>query len=58
MARFQGLLLGKSRRRDPRATDNGLCALFDAHTGNPDMYNLNRICGFTLDEIEAALRDE
>jgi hypothetical protein len=34
-AKRQGLLLEKSRRRDPKAIDHGLYALLDAFTGNP-----------------------
>ena len=35
MADRQGLILKKSRRRDPRAIDFGMYALLDANTGAP-----------------------
>jgi hypothetical protein len=53
MAERQGLILQRSRRRDPRATEYGMYRLLDAETGAPasvgDTFRLS------LDEIEETL---
>jgi hypothetical protein len=52
MAERQGLALGKSRRRDPRALDYGGHWLTDARTSKRVVGGEH---GTTLDEIEAYL---
>ena len=52
MAQRQGLILRKSRRRDPRATDYGTYTLTNMHTNNLE-YGQYGIIG--LDEIETYL---
>jgi hypothetical protein len=57
MAARQGLLLTKSRQRDPRAVGYGGWMLLNGHTGNievghPD-YNW-----LSLDEVEKALTED
>lgn len=51
MAERQGLVMRKSRRRDPRAVDYGLYWLSDANTNT--LVTDER--GLNLDEIEAYL---
>lgn len=55
MAQRQGLILRKSRRRDPRATDYGTYTLTNMHTKNLE-YGQYGVVG--LDEIEAYLKGE
>jgi hypothetical protein len=56
MAQRQGLMLSKSRRRDPRATDYGTYMLVDSTNGMV-AYGLQSGYGLDLDEIEAALAE-
>jgi hypothetical protein len=56
MADRQGLLLRKSRRRDPNAWDYGTFELIDPSNGctlTPSP--TGRACGITLDQIEHEL---
>lgn len=49
----QGLILRKSRRRDPSAYDYGLYALCDVeHGGTIHAGNVNSIYALTLDQVE------
>ena len=53
-ARRQGLILARSKRRDPRARGFGLYALLDYHTGDP-MHgdgDSGSIYVLTIDEVE------
>ena len=55
----QGLRLSKSRRRDTRALDYGLYAIFDIRTGgtiHPALANYFVYC-LTLDQVEEWLSD-
>ena len=59
MANRQGLILRKSRRFDPRATDYGLYALLDAQTGGLiHRDNVNSVYALTLDEVEGWLTEK
>jgi len=57
MARRQGLLLAKSRRRDTRAYDWGTYWLLDANSGTVACGDTSTGYGMSLDEIEAALNE-
>jgi hypothetical protein len=57
-AQRQGLMLTKSKRRDPRATDYGTYMLIDAHTNAVIAYGLESGYGLSLDEVEYQLRRE
>ena len=54
-AERQGLLLRKSRRRDPRATDYGTYMLVDQQTNAIVAYGLQSGYGLSLDEVEEQL---
>ena len=56
-AQRQGLMLTKSRRRDPRATDYGTYMLVDQQTNAVVAYGLQSGYGLSLDEIETALNE-
>lgn len=59
MADRRGLILRKSRRFDPRASDYGLYALWDARTGGLiHLDNVNSVYALTLDEVEDWLMNE
>lgn len=53
MADRQGLVLRRSRRRDPRAIDYGRYWLTDARTGRL----LSPKAGLTIDDVEVFLTD-
>ncbi len=55
MAERQGLMLRKSKRRDPRAIDYGSWWLVDAETNSLAAPGEN---GLTLDQVEAWLTDD
>ena len=57
MAERQGLVVHKSRRRDPRAIDYGVYYVADASTSLLDQ-RLDQQFGLTLDEVEALLTGE
>ena len=57
-AQRQGLMLAKSRRRDPRATDYGTYMLVDASTNAVVAYGLQSGYGMSLDEVEVQLKGE
>ena len=48
----QGLILVKSRRRDPRALDYGTFGLVDSRTGAVVAQGSERGFGLTLDQVE------
>jgi hypothetical protein len=56
-AHRQGLMLAKSRRRDPRATDYGTYMLVDPSTNTIVAGNTESGYGMSLDEIETALSE-
>lgn len=56
-AERQGLLLQKSRRRDPRAVDFGTYMLVDANTNAVVASGLQSGYGLSLDEIEEELSE-
>jgi hypothetical protein len=56
-AERQGLMLMKSRRRDPMALDFNTWMLVDGRTGRKVLHR-RRAYGVTLDEVEAWLRGE
>jgi len=56
-AQRQGLMLAKSRRRDPRATDYGTYMLLDAQTNTVVALGMQSGYGLSLDEIETALNE-
>jgi hypothetical protein len=57
MARRQGLLLAKSRRRDTRAVDWGTYRLVDTNSGAVVCGDTANGFGMSLEEIEAALNE-
>jgi hypothetical protein len=57
MARRQGLVLQKSRRRDWRAPDYGTYMLVDAATNAVIAYGLQSGYGLSISEVERALTD-
>jgi hypothetical protein len=57
-AQRQGLMLAKSRRRDPRASDYGTYMLVDAQTNTLTAWGLPPGYGMSLDDVEDALRGE
>jgi hypothetical protein len=57
-AQRQGLMLAKSRRRDPRASDYGTYMLVDAQTNTLIAWGLPPGYGMSLDDVEDALRGE
>ncbi len=58
MAERQGLILQRSRLRDPRAIGFGTYQLVNADTNTLAAGDPNRGFGFTLDEIEKALTED
>ena len=54
-AERQGLILQKSRLRDPQAVGYGTYRLVDAATNSVEVWGSQSGYGLTLDEIEAAL---
>lgn len=56
-AKRQGLIMQKSRRRDPRATTYGTYHLTDAQTGALVAWGSSEGYGLSLDEIESALHE-
>ena len=58
MAERQGLVLHKSRRRDPRSIDYGKYMIVDAFTNTVVAGELNTRRALTLDEVEAYLKGE
>lgn len=56
-AQRQGLILARSRRRDPRATDYGTYMLVDPSTNFVVAHGLQSGYGLSLDEIENALNE-
>lgn len=57
-AQRQGLVLCKSRRRDPRAYDYGTYCLVDGRTRYQVVGDRERGYGLSLSEIHAALLDD
>jgi hypothetical protein len=57
MAERQGLVLKKSRRRDPRALDYGVYYIADAQRNILDQ-RVDQSNGLTVDEVEALLNGE
>ncbi len=58
MAERQGLVLVKSRRRDPRSIDYGKYMIADAFTNTVVAGELNTRRALTLDEVEEYLNRE
>ena len=56
MAQRQGLVLARSRRRDPRALDFGTYMLLDAETSAVVARGSDRGYGLTLDDVEQQLQ--
>lgn len=56
-ARRQGLVLRKSRSRDPRAVQHGTYMLLDGSTNAVVASGLANGYGLDLDEVEAALAE-
>jgi hypothetical protein len=57
MAERQGLVLRKSRRRDPRALDFGTFGLYDANRNVLEVGDPSTGFGLTDDEVEVALME-
>lgn len=53
----QGLVLMKSRRRDPRAVDYSTFQLTDASTGALVVWGSQSGYGLTIDQVEKALSE-
>ena len=60
MARRQGLILSKSRRRDPNALDYGLYALLDQSTGGTvhEYFAERYMYALDLDDVRVWLKEE
>lgn len=56
-AERQGLVLSKSRRRDPRALGYGTYGLADAQTNTLVVGDVHTGYGLSLDEVERALTE-